>query len=59
MGTFILLVFIHVGALGDGNSNSGFSQEFHSQNSCVQAGNQYKKLAQGTVKVIDYVCVPK
>lgn len=59
MQTFILLVFIHVGALGDGNSNSGFSQEFSSASACNQAGMQYKKLSQGTVKVIDYVCMPK
>lgn len=59
MNAIVLMVFIHVGAMGDGNSNSGFSQEFSSVQACTYAGNQYKKLAQGTVKVIDFVCVPK
>lgn len=56
--TWILIIFAHVGALGDGNSNAltsvpGFSTEAE----CTDAGTTARKLAKGTVKSIDFVCV--
>ena len=58
MVTFILLVFAHVGPVGDGNSNaltavSGFVTEAE----CRAAGDAYAKLANGTTKQIRYTCV--
>lgn len=56
---YVLIIFAHVGALGDGNSNALTTAEFNSAASCMAAGAQAKKLAVGTVKVIDFVCVQK
>lgn len=58
MTTFILLVFVHVGAMGSGNSNAlttvpGFITEAE----CKAAGAAYAALAKGTVKEIKTVCV--
>lgn len=54
---WVLIIFAHVGALGDGNSNALTTAYFTSQEACVAAGQATKKLAQGTVKSIDFVCV--
>lgn len=56
--TYSLILFAHVGSMGDGNSNtlavvSGFTNEA----GCKQAGEQSKKLVSGTVKDLRYVCV--
>lgn len=55
----ILIIFAHVGPLGDGNSNAITTAEFSSLERCQAAGNAAKKLAQGTVKSIDFVCVQR
>ena len=60
---FVLILFAHgssqIGMMGAGNSNALTTAEFNSAASCAVAGAQAKKLAQGTVKVIDFVCVQK
>lgn len=58
MTTFILIIFAHVGIMGDGNSNAltnvpGFTTEA----ACVKAGNKVTTMSKGTVKEISFVCV--
>jgi hypothetical protein len=59
MGTFILILFAHVGSMGTGNSNAMTTAEFSSQKTCMVAGQAAKSMASGTVKLIEFVCVPK
>ena len=57
--TWILILFAHVGPLGDGNSNALTSVSgFKSTQACLQAGRDAKNLVSGTVKKIEFVCVP-
>lgn len=56
---FILILFAHVGPLGDGNSNALTVAEFTSRARCEAAGAAAKKLVQGTVKSIEWTCVQK
>lgn len=56
---YILILMMHVGALGDGNSNALTTAEFTTQATCIQAGQAAKKLASGTVKNIEFTCQPK
>jgi hypothetical protein len=56
---WILILFAHVGMMGDGNSNSLSTAEFTSQATCQAAGKAAKKMQEGTVKLIDFVCVQK
>lgn len=59
IGTWILILFAHVGAMGDGNSNALNSTEFSTKERCVAAGQAAKKMTQGTVKSIEFVCVQR
>lgn len=59
MTTWILILFAHVGPLGDGNSNAMTTAEFSTQAKCVAAGNASKRMASGSVKSIEFVCVEK
>lgn len=53
-----LILFAHVGALGDGNSNALTNiTGFKTQQSCQAAGQQAKTMAGGSVKRIEFVCV--
>lgn len=56
---YVLILFAHVGPLGDGNSNALTTQEFNGKAACETAGNAAKNLARGTVKEISFACVPK
>jgi hypothetical protein len=56
---WVLILFAHVGPLGDGNSNAITTQEFTSQQKCSAAGNAAKALVRGTVKQMEFVCVEK
>lgn len=56
---FILIIFAHVGPMGEGNSNALTVAEFTSAQRCTSAGEAAKKLAQGSTKLIQFVCVPK
>jgi len=57
--TFILILFAHVGPMGNGNSNALTVAEFTTKERCEAAGAAAKKLAQGSVKSIEWACVPK
>lgn len=59
MITYVLILFAYVGPMGSGNSNALTTQEFNSQATCEVAGKAASKLAGGTVKNIEYVCVKK
>lgn len=53
-----LILFAHVGALGNGNSNALTSVTgFKTQQACQAAGQQAKSMASGSVKHIGFVCV--
>ena len=53
------ILFAHVGAMGDGNSNALTVAEFSTQQKCMAAGQAARKLAAGSVKSIEYACVPR
>jgi hypothetical protein len=58
MITYILILFAHVGAMGDGNSNALASiPGFASKQECDTAGESAKRLGNGTTKEIKFVCV--
>lgn len=57
MNTWILIIFAHVGPMGDGNSNALTTATFIGQKACVAAGEAAKTMAKKTVKEIDYRCV--
>ena len=59
LGTFVLILFVHVGSLGNGNSNAITTAEFHSEKACMAAGKKAQALAKGTVKDIEFTCVAK
>lgn len=54
---WILILFAHVGPIGNGNSNAITTAEFSTQQTCMAAGAAAKRMAQGTVKSIEFVCV--
>lgn len=56
---YILILFAHVGPMGDGNSNALSMHEFSSAAKCNDAGNAAKQLANGSTKTIEFKCVPK
>ena len=55
----ILILMMHVGALGTGNSNALTTAVFSNKASCEAAGKLAKSLAENTVKEIKYICVIK
>ena len=59
MNVWILILMMHVGPVGSGNSNALTTAEFTSEEKCKQAGNEAVKMANGTVKEIKFVCVKK
>jgi hypothetical protein len=54
---WILILFAHVGPMGQGNSNALTTAQFSSQQACTEAGKAAKSMAAGTVKAIEFVCV--
>lgn len=56
---FVLILFAYVGPMGDGNSNALTVAEFTTQDRCMAAGKAAAEMALGTVKNINWVCVPK
>jgi hypothetical protein len=56
---FILILFAHVGVLGNGDSNALTVAEFTSKERCEAAGVAAKKLSTTSVKRIEWVCVAK
>ena len=55
--TYILVLFAHVGMMGDGNSNSLAMHQFSSEQTCKVAGEAARKLSMGSTKEITFVCV--
>lgn len=57
MNSFILIVMMHVGIMGNGNSNALTSVAgFETLAACEGAGRAIAAAASGTVKEIKYVC---
>jgi hypothetical protein len=56
---FVLILFAHVGPLGNGNSNALTVAEFTTEARCQAAGAAAKRLAGGSVKSIEWACVAK
>ena len=54
---WVLILFAHVGAMGNGDSNALTTAYFTSQQTCEAAGKAAKKLSEGSVKKIEYACV--
>jgi hypothetical protein len=59
MEVYVLILMMHVGALGDGNSNALTTAEYNSKATCEAAGQVAKAMASGTVKEIKFVCTKK
>lgn len=56
---YILILFAHVGMLGDGNSNSVTTAEYTTQATCEAALKQAVSLSSGSTKTIKGVCTKK
>ena len=56
---FVLILIAHVGPMGAGNSNALTVAEFTTQERCMAAGKAAAEIDRGTVKTINWVCVPK
>lgn len=60
MITWVLIVFAHAGPMSDHDSMALTHVDgFLSEQSCVVAGEQAKKMASMTTKVVKYTCVKK
>lgn len=55
--SYVLIIMMHVGAIGSGNSNALTHAYFSSQSLCEEARKEIEKLASGTVKEIRTKCV--
>lgn len=56
---YILILMMHVGPLGNDNSNAITTAEFYGKEACEEAGKAAVRLANGTVKEIKYTCAKK
>ena len=56
---YVLILVVHVGAMGSGNSNAVTTQEFTSFEKCQKAGKSTQHLLVYTVKNVEFVCVEK
>ena len=56
---YVLILFAHVGAFGDGNSNSLAMYEYTSKAKCEAAGRAAAGMSEGSSKVIKFVCTEK
>jgi hypothetical protein len=55
---FTLILFFHVGAMAEGNSNATtVVAGFKTKAACEAAGKEAKKLVSGTVKALEFGCV--
>jgi hypothetical protein len=59
MTGWILILFAHVGVMGQGNSNALTTAQFSTEKACVAAGDAARQLAKSTVKEISFVCKPQ
>lgn len=58
MGAFVLILFAHVGPLGNGNSNALTVAYFENKPACIAADNLSKQMIANTVKQIEFICAP-
>jgi hypothetical protein len=56
---YILILFAHVGPMGNGKSSALSMHEFSSQSTCEAAGIAAKRLSQGSTENIEFVCMKK
>ena len=55
---YILLLFFHVGPMGQGGSNATVSiPHFKTEGECISAGNKSNQLVNGTVKSLSFTCL--
>ncbi len=57
--THILILFAHVGMMGNGNSNSLATVEFGTKVACEAALRSSVAMSSGSTKVIKGICVSK
>jgi hypothetical protein len=57
MMTWILLIFIHAGALSHSDDVSITTARFSQQNACETAGKEMARLAEPTVQAVKYACI--
>lgn len=55
--TYVLILFAHVGLMGEGNSNSLTTVTFGSKTACTTALTAAVSMSSGSTKVIKGVCV--
>lgn len=53
---WILILFAHAGMMSDKDSMAMTTAKFPTEAACVAAGEQSKKMANMTTKVIKYTC---
>lgn len=53
---WILILFAHVGPMGNGNSNALMTAWYSTPERCQNAGKAAQKLAGASVKNIEWVC---
>lgn len=53
---WILILFAHVGPMGNGNSNALTTAWYSTAERCQNAGKAAQKLVSGSVKNIEWVC---
>lgn len=58
MVTYVLILFFHVGMMGDTDSNATTTVPgFINIQECQEAGNESKRLTSGSKKNTEFVCV--
>lgn len=55
--SYVLIIVMHIGMIGKGDSNALTHAYFSSQSLCEEARKEIEKLASGTVKEIRTKCV--
>lgn len=56
---YVLILMVHVGLMGDGNSNALTTAIFSSKKNCEQAGEEAAKMSINTTLRIKFICAKK
>lgn len=56
---YVLIIMMHVGVMGSGNSNSITTATYSTMENCVKAGREATKMVNGTTKEINFVCTKR
>ena len=56
---YVLILVVHVGVMGSGDSSAVTTQEFTSFDKCQEAGKSARQMLVTTVKNVKFVCVVK